>query len=90
MYSDGKCVPPVHTANRNPSAVNHSTPCQAQINAGSGSCSFQPWFHQLVLGFQGVSRKCSWFVSTSLNGGNPMLTKGKPQQITVKEQEAAL
>jgi hypothetical protein len=37
-----------------------------------------------------VSRKCGWFVSTSLNGGNPMLTKGKPQQITVKEQEAAL
>ena len=37
-----------------------------------------------------VSRKCGWFVSTSLNGGNPMLTKGKPQQITMKEREAVL
>ena len=58
MYSDGKCVPPIHTANRNPSAVNHSTPCQAQTNASSSSCGCQPWFHQLVLGFQEMRLVC--------------------------------
>ena len=84
MYSDGKCVPPIHTANRNPSAVNHSTPCQAQTNG----C--QPGFITLSWISMGFLGNAAGFVSTSLNGGNPMLTKGKPQQITVMEQGAAL
>lgn len=68
------------------SAGNRSAPCQAETNAGSSSCGCQPWFHQLVLGFQGVSRKCGWFASTSLNEGNPMLTKG---EATTNHSEGA-